>query len=389
MRLDGIRVLDLTRLLPGPYATQLLADLGADVVKVEDTGTGDYARHMPPTTDRGVGAVFDGVNRGKQSVALDLKDDDAREAFYALVEDSDVVIEGFRPGVVDRLGVDFDALREYNEDLVYCSLSGYGQTGPLADRAGHDLNYVGRAGFLDMSRDSEGEAPSTPGYQVADLGGGLFAAFSVVSALLSRELGAGGGEYIDVSMTDVVLSFSQTVAYEAFAAADAETEGPRPGGTPLTGAYPWYDVYETADGRYVTLGALEPEFFEAFCEAAGRADLVEYHDTADPAERAALREELEALFAERTREEWVEAVDADATVEPVLTPAEAITDEQFAERGVVTGGEHPRVGFPAVCDRPDADESVPDHGEHTGDVLRAAGVSEATVERLRETGAVR
>lgn len=401
MRLTDVRVLDLTRLLPGPYATQLLADLGADVVKVEDTGAGDYARHMPPTVD-GVGAVFDGVNRGKRSVALDLKADAGREAFYALVEEADAVVESFRPGVVERLGVDYETLREHNEDLVYVSLTGYGQTGPLADRAGHDLNYVGRAGLLDMTREDDGEAPRVPGYQIGDLGGGLFAAFSVVSGLLSREFGD-GGEYVDVAMADVVLSFGQAHAAEAFRAdagdaapaADAATDdadpraGPRPGGTPLTGAYPWYDVYEAADG-YVTLAALEPQFWEAFCEAVDRPDLVEYHATEDEAERAALREELAGIFADRPREEWA-ALGPQTTVEPVRSIGEAVDDESFRERVVVEagGGDRPRLGFPAVCDRPDVDESTPGHGEHTDAVLEAVGYDTGTLTTLREQGAIR
>ncbi|MFC5969781.1 CaiB/BaiF CoA transferase family protein [Halomarina salina] len=407
MQLTDVRVLDLTRLLPGPYATQLLADLGADVVKVEDTGAGDYARHMPPMVD-GVGAVFDGVNRGKRSVAIDLKTDAGREAFYALVEDADAVVESFRPGVVERLGVDYDTLSDHNDDLVYVSVTGYGQTGPLADRAGHDLNYVGRAGLLDMTREDEEAAPAVPGYQIGDLGGGLFAAFSVVSGLLSREFGD-GGSYVDVSMADVVLSFGQAHAAEAFQAAPSgekdggeagttsseaggEHAGPRPGETPLTGAYPWYDVYEAADG-YVTLAALEPQFWEAFCEAVDRQDLVEYHGTEDDAERTALREELGVIFAERTRDEWAD-LGPQTTVEPVQSIAEAVDDDSFRERVVVGGGDgdsgaRPRLGFPAVCDRPDTDESSPGHGEHTDAVLEAVGYDTGTLTTLREEGVIR
>ncbi len=388
MRLDGVRVLDLTRLLPGPYATQLLADAGADVVKVEDTDAGDYARHMPPVTDRGHGAVFDAVNRGKRSVALDLKDDDGRAAFYALAETADVVIESFRPGVAERLGVDYDAVCEHRPDVVYCSLTGYGQDGPLADAAGHDINYVGVAGLLDMTREDDEATPQPPGYQVADLGGGLFAAFAVVSALLTRELGNGDGEYVDVAMTDVVASFSQSVAAEVFQGGD-----PRPGETALTGGYPWYDVYECADGRYVTLGALEPRFWRAFCEAVDREDLIGTHMTDDPAEREALRAELTELFGTRSRDEWEEHFEGvDATVEGVYTPAEAFEHPQLAARGVVQGGADgaPRVGFPAkgsALPEP-ADGDVPGHGEHTEALLRDAGVDPDALDRLLESGVV-
>jgi len=387
MRLDGVRVLDLTRLLPGPYATQLLADAGADVVKIEDTDAGDYARHMPPTTDDGVGAVFDAVNRGKRSVAVDLKHEEGRAAFYELVADADVVVESFRPGVTDRLGVDHETLTDHREDLVYCSLTGYGQSGPHADRAGHDLNYVGLAGLLDMTRESVEETPRPPGYQVADMAGGLLAAFSVCSALLSRELGNTGGEYLDVALTDAVVSFSQALAPAALGDDD-----PRPGETPLTGRYPWYDVYETADGRYVTLGALEPRFWTAFCEAVDRPDLVGAHMTDDSAELAALRAELTELFRSRTREEWAElAADADAALGAVYTPTEALEHPQIEARGYVERGDGaPRVGLP-LCgsDRPAGpDGGPPGHGEHTDEVLTAAGLSATEVERLREAGVV-
>jgi crotonobetainyl-CoA:carnitine CoA-transferase CaiB-like acyl-CoA transferase len=390
MRLDGVRVLDLTRLLPGPYATQLLADAGADVVKVEDTGAGDYARHMPPYTEDGVGAVYDSVNRGKRSVCLDLKAESAREAFYELVAEADVLIEQFRPGVVERLGVDYETVREHNPDIVYCSLSGYGQNGPLADKAGHDLNYVGLAGMLDLSREDEDSAPSPLGYQVGDMAGGLFAAFAVVSALLSRELGETDGEYLDCSLTDPVVSFSQTAAAEVFAGDD-----PRPGETPLTGGYPWYDVYECADSRYVTLAALEPQFWEGFCDAVGREELVGYHMTGDEAELAALREELTALFAERTRDEWVdELVDEDAAVDGVYTPGEALTHPQIEARGYVERPEDapPRVGFPARgsnVDHSEAADPAPEQGADTDAILTEAGVSEERLAELREEGAVR
>ncbi|WP_332898951.1 CaiB/BaiF CoA transferase family protein [Haladaptatus sp. CMSO5] len=385
MNLSGIRVLDLTRLLPGPYATQLLADLGADVIKVEDTGAGDYARAMPPLTDEGIGAVFDGVNRGKRSVAINLKADAGREAFYKLVEHADVVFESFRPGVTDRLGIDYDTLTEYNPKLVYCSLSGFGQTGPLADAVGHDLNYIGLAGLLDMTREDETAKPQIPGYPTADMAGGLFCAFSIVSGLLSRELGS-GGSYVDVSMADVVLSFSHALAAPAF---DGET--PRPGETSLTGGYPWYDVYAAKDG-YVTLAALEPKFWEAFCEAVGRPDLVAVHGTTDPAERDALREELSNLFAGKTRDEWVEQLaDVDAAFGGVYTLSEALDHPQLASRGIIRRPEdgRPRIGFPAVTDRTrDTDESLPEQGEHTEAVLRDVGFSPFNIDTLRRDGVI-
>ncbi len=386
MRLDSVRILDLSRLLPGPYATQLLADAGADVVKVEDTDAGDYARYTPPTTERGVGGLFDSVNRGKRSIALDLKSGEGRTAFYRLVEEADVVFEQFRPGVAERLEIDYETLCEYNEDLVYCSLSGYGGTGPYAERAGHDLNYVGVAGLLDMTREDEDMAPQIPGYQIGDLGGGLFAAFSIVGGLLSRELG-NGGEYVDVAMTDVVASFSQAVAHEALTGGD-----PRPGETALTGGVPWYDVYETADGRYVTLAALEPKFWQTFCEETGREDLADLHGTDDPAELEAVREELETLFASRERDAWLDELSDETMTGPVCTPAEAVEHPQLEARGLVERPDDapPRVGFPAVGSNfPEShDESVPDHGEHTDELLAAVGYDEDELADLREAGSI-
>jgi crotonobetainyl-CoA:carnitine CoA-transferase CaiB-like acyl-CoA transferase len=299
-----------------------------------------------------------------------------------------VVVGSFRPGVTVRLGVDYETLTDHREDLVYCSLTGYGQEGPHADRAGHDLNYVGLAGLLDMTRRDADEAPRMPGYQVADMAGGVLAAFSICSALLSRELGTTGGEYLDVALTDAVVSFSQALAPEALSGGD-----PRPGETALTGAYPWYDVYEAADGRYVTLGALEPQFWRAFCEAVDRPDLIEAHGTEDPAERRALREELRAIFAERTREEWAETMaDVDTAVDGVYTPAEALEHPQIEARGYVERpeGTAPRVGFPVCGSEIPDPEGVrpPEHGEHTEPLLREAGLDEAELERLRTAGAV-
>lgn len=385
MQLDSVRVLDLTRLLPGPYATQLLADAGAEVIKVEDTGAGDYARTLPPYTDAGIGAVFDAVNRGKQSVAIDLKTDAGQAALAELVSDADVLIESFRPGVSNRLGVDYETVREYNDDIVYCSLTGYGQTGPHSDRVGHDLNYIGRAGLLDLTREDESSRPQMPGYQIADLAGGLFAAFSILGGLLSREFGH-GGEYIDVAMTDVVLSFSQAIVPTVF-----DGENPRPGESHLTGGLPWYDIYETADGRYVTFAALEGQFFQAFCEAIDREELVGKHGTVDDATREALREELTEIFQSRTQEEWVETLaGVEASVDPVQTLAEAVGSEQVAARELVWDEGRPRIGFPALGSAAPTDSAgpVPGQGEHTAAVLGAHGYSDAEIEQLASDGVI-
>lgn len=417
MNLDGIRVLDLTQLLPGPYGTQLLADMGADVIKVEPP-TGDPARHVQ--ADPGwAGHVFSAVNSNKRSIAIDLKSDEGRAVFYDLVTESDVVFEQFRPGVTERLGVDYETLTDYREDLVYCSLTGYGQDGPYRDRVGHDLNYLAVAGLLDMTRPpdetnggsgngtartEEGERdktmptenergetataergpPTPPGYPVADMTGGLLAVTSILGALLERELG-GEGTYLDVSMTDAVLSYGQV----ELAMADAGLD-PRPGETPISGSLPWYGVYETADSEYVTLAALEPRFFETFCDEIGRPELTDYHLTSNSEERAWLREELAAVFADRTRSEWEDHLGDETMVAPVNSPAEALSDPHIRERDILaeTDAGHRRVRFP-VGESTDAGGQVPALGEHTDELLADCGRNPEDIQHLRETGAVR
>lgn len=391
MRLDGVRILDLTRLLPGPYATQLLADSGAEVIKVEDTGAGDYARHSEPRSERDVGAIFEMVNRGKKSVSLDLKSEEGTEAFYQLVKTADVVFEQFRPGVVERLGIDYDTLRSYNDELIFCSLTGYGQEGPWADRAGHDLNYVALAGLLDMTRESPSDKPQMPGYPIGDMSGGLFSAFAITEALLSRELGNTGGEYIDVAMSDVVASFSQSIAYQALT---GDPEKPRPGNTHLSGQFPWYDSYETADGEWVTIAALEPKFWRAFCEAVGKEHLIDVQDEHNPDSFATVRAELEALFAERTRAEWEDTLgDVDAAVGGVYSPAEMVDHPQFDARDMIERPDDapPRIGFPARSTEmaAGAGEALADQGEHTESLLSAVGYTAEELEELRQAGVVR
>lgn len=387
MNLDSVTVLDLTQLLPGPYATQLLSDMGANVIKVEPLD-GDPARHLEITGDRSSG-LFDMVNRGKQSIALDLKADGGRECFLQLAVDADVVIEQFRPNVVSRLGIDYEAVRDRNPEIVYCSLSGYGQTGPRSGRVGHDLNYIASAGLLDLNRAEPEDEPVVPGFPIADMAGGMTAATCVLGALLSRELGTGTGEYLDVSMTDVVVSMSQIVAANAL-------DGERivPGGTALAGALPCYGVYKTADGGYVTLAALEPRFWKAFCSAVGREDLVEFHLASDEAVREELRTELSDLFEERMAEEWEARLgDEDVMFATVDTVNEALESELVAEREMVLegiDGAPLRIGFPA---RSSASFDVPRGpapalGEHTETVLRNHDIDAATMTRLRDADGI-
>lgn len=387
MLLNDVRVLDLSRLLPGPYATHLLAEAGADVIKIEDTELGDYARHAPPTTDEGFGLIFDAVNRGKRSVSLDLSTDRGRKTFFRLVADADVILEQFRPGVVERLKIDYGTVRDHNPDIVYCSLSGFGQNGPYCDRVGHDLNYIATAGLLDMTRRDRDEKPRIPGVPIGDMSGGLFAAFSMVGALLSRELGETGGEYLDVSMTDAVLSFSQALVPEALAGHEVA-----PGETQLTGKHPCYGIYETAGGQYVTLAALEPKFWREFCESVGCEDLVDKHMSESAEERARVRKALEDVFAEKTRDEWEAEIGGEETMfATVNTVSEALEHPQIEARDVVVNDGMPRVGFPVRSSEGvlSADGPAPEQGEHTDAVLRGAGYASDEIDNLREDGVIR
>jgi crotonobetainyl-CoA:carnitine CoA-transferase CaiB-like acyl-CoA transferase len=390
--LDGVRVLDLSRLLPGPFASLLLADLGADVVKVEDTGPGDYVRMQPPyvegAEESAKSAVFVALNRNKRSVRLDLKQAEGREALLALADDADVLLESFRPGVLDRLGVGFSVLHERNPRLVHCAISGFGQTGPLKDRPGHDLNYLGLNGVLALNG-VRGGAPVNGGVQVADIGGGAQMAVIGVLAALRHAERTGEGQFVDVSMTDGALSWA---AMDAAAALRGQPQ--RRGETLLTGAHLCYRPYACADG-YITIGALEPKFWRAFCEGVGREDLVPHQF--DPPGSDAHRE-VEAIALSRTRKEW-EAFGAqrDACLEPVWELEEALAGDLIREREMVVelrqpGATEPvrTLGVPIKLSATPGDvhrRPAPGLGEHTEEVLREAGLGEDRIAAMLASGA--
>jgi crotonobetainyl-CoA:carnitine CoA-transferase CaiB-like acyl-CoA transferase len=345
--LEGIRVLDLTRLLPGAYCTLLLADMGADVIKVEEPESGDYMRWTPPLVD-GQSALFDVLNRGKRSVALDLKTDDGVEGLLRMAERSDVLVEGNRPGVIARLGVGWDVLHARNPKLVVCSITGYGQDGPYALRAGHDLNYMAVAGALGLNGAREGP-PAPLSVQVADIGGGgLAPAAAILAALVAVQRG-GEGRWIDAAMTDEAvrwlgMAFAQRAAGERVSRGDQR----------LAGRYACYRVYECKDGRYYSVAALESKFWTALCAALGRPDLVELQYSEDESVQATMEE----IFRARTRDEWEQALTAiDACCEPVLELNEVASHPQVAARGVLSKrGRGPSLG------------------EHTDEVLRELGL---------------
>jgi alpha-methylacyl-CoA racemase len=385
--LAGVRVLDLSRLLPGPYASLVLADLGADVVKVEDRSGGDYLRWMPPLAGQQSGA-FHALNRNKRSLALDLKAPEGPGVMLRLASRADVVLESFRPGVLDRLGVGWEALRQVNPRLVLCSISGYGQDGPYRAMAGHDLDYCAIAGVL--AANGPEERPLPLGVQVADLCGGAWPAVAGILAALLRRGVTGQGAHVDISMTDGVaamLTMPQAMA-------DARATPLRRERELLNGGAAFYRVYRTADGLHVALGALEPRFFACFCTAAGVPELAEHQfddDGRGPVEA------LTALFATRTRDQWTTlGQQHDCCLAPVLTGDEPRADPQLRARGLFLSVETPWEGkaLPSLATpvrlagvraplRP-----APQLGADTEAVLGEAGYSVGEVGALRAAGVV-
>jgi len=382
--LAGIHILDLTRLLPGPMCTLYLADLGADVIKIEDIGAGDYGRTLGRsrhTSAGGMSAWYRAINRNKRSLAVDLRNAKGREAFLALARNADVIVEGFRPGVVKALGVDYAAIRAINPRIVYCALSGYGQTGPRASQAGHDVNYLGYCGVLAHTG-ARGGPPVLSNLQIADLlGGAASAAVAILGALLGAQR-SGIGHYIDVAMTDAVL------AHEVFALGAFEEEGhvAERGEDLLTGGYACYGVYETSDGGFVAVGALEAKFWRALCEALDRPELVS-QQFARGEEGECVRSELASIFMMKTRDEWADRfTDIDCCVSPVLTFDEAIRDPQFAARGMIVrrpdGSQQYAPPFSMTPPAFAITRDAPRQGEHTDEVLREAGFDPRNIDAL-------
>jgi crotonobetainyl-CoA:carnitine CoA-transferase CaiB-like acyl-CoA transferase len=353
--LDGLVVLDLTRLLPGAAATLQLANFGAEVIKIEEPGRGDYSRWMAPYLE-GEGAVFHMVNRGKKSVAIDLKSDAGRAGFLKMACSADVVVESFRPGTMQRLGLGYDTLRAANSRLIYVSITGYGQDGPWAPLAGHDINYLALGGGLDLNG-PRGGAPVIPGMQIADLVGGAMQAVIGILLALAARAKTGRGQAVDVSMVDGVAWLLPV----ALATHAATGELPARGDGLLTGRYACYRVYQAGDGRWLAVGALEPKFWKALCQALGCAQFVA-DQFAEGVRQAEIISEFERIFRERTAEEWCERLrPADACVTPVRNVAEVAT-----HFGLLPGDS---VVVPKLSDTPGRLGGPPPRlGEHTGEV---------------------
>ncbi|SFD44524.1 Crotonobetainyl-CoA:carnitine CoA-transferase CaiB [Lentibacillus persicus] len=367
MPLKSIRVLDLSRLLPGPYCTMLLADFGAEVIKVEEPAKGDYARAYEPKLDED-SAMFHSLNRNKKSVCLDLKSENGKNEFLKMAESADVIVESFRPGVMERLGLDYATLKRINPRLVYCAITGYGQTGPFADKPGHDINYLSFAGLLNLMGDQKGK-PVVPATQIADIGGGaLLGTIGILLALLEREK-SGEGQFVDVSMLDGVIAWLQTLLPDYL---NAEAE-PKRGKEMLNGGRACYSVYETKDERYLSVGALEPKFWEKFCQVIGRHDFVPLLE-APLHEQHRMKYEIQLIISQKTLAEWLNLFsDVEACVSPVLTFEEMIEHPQVIAREMIqsvnhsTQGTIKHIGIPIkLSETPGKIYSrAPKLGEHT------------------------
>lgn len=386
--LDGVRILDLSRLLPGPFCTLLLADLGADVIKIEDTASGDYLRWMPPLVGE-YSAMFHALNRNKRSVALDLKLDAGRAAFLRLVTTADVVLESFRPGVMDRLGLGYDALRAANPRVIMCSISGYGQDGPFRERAGHDLNYAALAGVLGVGGTSEG-LPAMPGLQAGDLGAGaLHAAVAILAALHERSR-TGNGQHCDIAMLDGLIAWMSPHAAVYFATGEV----PGPGTLTLNGHFPCYRTYRCADGA-VSVGALEPKFWNELVTALGLPHLAGA-GFAGGAEGERVVREVQDALVRHTRAELTSLLDGrDVCCEPVLELDEVFEHPQVRHRGMRleagTAGPLPQCGFPIRMSRTPARvrRGPPGWGADTREVLGDAGYDAGALDALIAEGAAR
>ena len=390
LALEGIRILDLTRLLPGPYCTMFFADFGAEVIKVEEPRLGDYIRWNPPFYQQGASYRHEIINRNKKSIAIDLKSVEGREIFKRLAQKADVVVESFRPGVARKLGIDYQAVREVKEDIIYCSISGYGQDGPYSQIPGHDINYISIAGLL-INNGIPAE-PIVPGVQVADLGaGGMMAAIGILTALVNRQL-HGGGQYIDISMLDGAVSWLLPLAVNIFAGEKA----PKRGQHQLTGGRACYQVYKTKDGKFISVGNLEEKFWVKFCIRIGREDLIERAND-PPEQQAELRVLLQNIFAAKTRAEWnQELFSEDVCFAPVLEVEEAFEDPQVVHRNMIfeiphsKGGLIKQIGFPIKLSQTPGKFRLeaPGLGEHSKEILQELGYDHHEIGEMVKKGVV-
>jgi crotonobetainyl-CoA:carnitine CoA-transferase CaiB-like acyl-CoA transferase len=389
--LSSLKVLDFSGLLPGPFGTMLLADMGAEVLRVEAPTRPDLVRLMPPM-DAGVSAAHAFLNRGKRGIAVDLKKPEGVELIKKLVADYDIVVEQFRPGVMNRLGVGYEALKAINPKLIYCAITGYGQTGPYRDRAGHDMNYLAIAGVLGYNgRKATGPAPVS--VQIADVAGGSCHAVMGILAAVIHRMQTGVGQFVDISMTDAAFTLHALTAPPALVAG----EQPQMEGTQLNGGS-FYDCYRTSDGRYLSVGGLEPQFFMAFCAAIGRPELAPQGMVMGvPEVVAALKAEIGKEIAKKTLAEWQEVFAVvDCCVEPVLSFAEACEHPHVKARNLIVDVPRPDGSLQKQLGAAIKFSATPasfrhigsELGAHTDAVLQEFGYDAAQIGELRKTGVV-
>ncbi|MDY6971753.1 MAG: CaiB/BaiF CoA-transferase family protein [Thermodesulfobacteriota bacterium] len=394
--LEGIRVLDLTRLIPGAYCTAILGDAGAEVIKIEEINVGDYERQIHPFIGP-MASRFLILNRNKKSVALNLKENKGRAVFLEMASTADVLVEGFRPGAMKRLGLDYEAVRESAPRLIYCSISSFGQDGPYRDVVAHDINILGMAGYFDITGRREG-GPVIPGVQISDSVAGMNAAMAILMAVIGREKKA-RGRYVDISMLDGVISWMFDAARHVFAREDLPGEGKGR----LVGGLPNYNIYETRDGRYITVGSIETKFRNTLLKALGREDLVE--DTGEvtssrPSESdQEVSSFLRQTFLLKTRDEWMEILGKlNICVAPANSLDEGLSHPQVVSRQMVLESEHPSVGRISQIGSPvhspdaltDADRlPAPRLGQHTRQVLGSLGYKKEEINDLFDQGIAR
>lgn len=364
--LQSIRVLDLSRLLPGPFCTMLLADFGAEVIKIEAPELGDYARQYEPKIDEN-SVMYHSLNRNKKSVTLDLKTDEGKDQFLQMVGKADVVVESFRPGVMKRLGLDFPVLEKINPRLIYCAISGYGQTGPYAEMPGHDINYISFAGLLELMGEKDGK-PIVPAVQVADLAGGAYPAVTgILLALLEREK-SGKGQFIDISMMDGVISLLQSTLPNYLMKNIPSKRGEQM----LSGGLACYEVYQTKDGRWLAVGALEMKFWRVFCQKIGKPEWIALLNEPDEVQYK-LKHDIQTVMYTKTLAEWMDIFeDAEACVSPVLNFAELVNHPQVQARKMFEAIEQDgipvkHIGIPIKLSRTPGKirAAAPKLGEHT------------------------
>ena len=388
--LKGVKVLDLSRLLPGPYCTLMMADYGAEVIKIEEPSKGDYIRWRKPAVE-GIGARHLTINRNKKSIELNLKTDEGKEIFKKMAAEADVILESFRPGVMNRLGLGYEEISKINEGIVYCSLTGYGQTGPYRTLPGHDINYIGYSGILGLIGEKDGK-PVVPGVQIADIGGGALMALSGICMALFHKERTGKGQYIDVSMMDGAVTWLYAAASDYFASGKV----PERGRNRLDGHFAFYNVYETKDKKYLSVGASEFKFWKRICELVEKPEWIPLHEGPEDVQEK-LKQDLSDLFRQKDQQYWIDLLAAEETcVGPVNDVEQIFNDPQIIERELFKEMDHPiagtikQIGFPIKFSKTEGEiyAHAPLLGEHTEEILSQLGYSNETIEHFTKSGVI-